>query len=685
MAILPAAGAIGLVAFEAARLPDVQDLVGGAHFSTVLLDREGNPIRYQLTTREELSPRVPLSEIHSYLKCATIAAEDERFYSHPGVDVLAMARALWTNIERGCIVSGASTITMQVARLLRPLPRSWYGKFREAVLAVHLEMELTKDEILELYLNLSPYGSNLRGVEGAARRYFGRSANDLSLSEAALLAGLPQSPARLRPDLYPERARARRDWILDRMESLGMIRKELCVEAKAMGVHAGWTALPLVAPHFSSWARRRVSPGERLRTSLDSTLQNLAEEAIRGRLQELGAAEVRNGAVVIAETESGKIRALVGSQDFFESRDGQVNGASSPRSPGSLLKPFIYGFAFEDELAGPDTILHDEPLNFRDGYEPRNFTKNFAGPVTARDALVRSLNVPAVELLSRLGVQTVIDRLRQFGLSSIREDAAHYGLALGLGGVEVTLLELVEAYAALGRLGEHRPLSFREDAEPAPACRVLSPISAYQVADILEGVAWKDARENGVKLPRVALKTGTSFGLRDAWALAYTPSWTVGVWFGNFDARPSESLVGGIAAVPTALSLMRRLEPEGGGSWFPRPEGMENLASSVVSDLKPEHQSGVRWIQPADGAIFVRHGRSGGNELKLRAEIIEEPGSPSSEHSSQPTLSWFVNGDFLGRSRSGELLTWPLQTGRHRITLIDHQGKAEERMVMVER
>jgi penicillin-binding protein 1C len=668
-----AAGALCL--FEVARLPDVDQLLRAAPVSTVLLDREGNPIRYAPASSGDLAPRVPLAKIEPLLVRATIAAEDARFYRHGGVDLLAACRALWLNVTRGRIVSGASTITMQLARLLRPLPRSYYGKFREALLAIHLERKLGKEEILELYLNLAPYGGNARGVEAAARRWFGRAPDDLSLSEAALLAALPQSPGRLRPDRHPERARARRDWILDRMESLKMVETGAAREAGASAVQVSWNPLPLSAAHFGSWALARVAPGSRVRTTLDPALQAMAEEAVRARLRDLSPLGVEEGSALVVETASGRIRAMVGSGDFTSPRGGQVNGAAAPRSPGSLLKPFLYALAFERGIIAPDTVLEDSPRRFRDGYDPRNFSGGFAGRLPAREALARSLNVPAVEVLERVGVRPALERMRAFGLRGLRRAEGRSGLSLALGGVEVTLLELVEAYAALARLGEHLPLSFREDGPPAVAGRVLSPRAAYDVACALEGTAFgADEREGGLNLPRMALKTGTSHGFRDAWAIAYTPRYTVGVWFGNFNSRSSPALIGQSAAAPAALELMRRLEP-GGGEWFaPPPEAISGPLLPPPREVSRRPSArGLRWLLPDDGAVYFRHGREGGDRLPLSAEF-DRGGK----------LTFFVDGGFVGRCGSGEVLNWPLRPGPHRVTLVAPGGRSEVRTIRVE-
>ena len=354
------------------------------------------------------------------------------------------------------------------------------------------------------------------------------------------------------------------------------------------------------------------------------------------------------------------------------------------RSPGSLLKPFIYGLAFERGLVTPDTILDDRPRHFRDGYDPRNFTGRFLGSVTAREALRRSLNVPAVDLLARLGVDTTIDSLRRFGMRNIRHRADHYGLALGLGGVELTLLELVEAYATLARDGLHRPLSFRDDAPVAPVSRAMARAAVRQITEILESASWSEVERLGpLDLPMVALKTGTSFGFRDAWALAYTGGWTVGLWLGNFDSEASGALVGRSAAVPAVLDLVRQLPDLGsppGGFRVAAPAEVSHAASSTLRtgslvDARVGEPKRIRWIAPGDRTTVVRHERRGGDVLRLLAEA---------EPQAARVFSWFVDGRFVGRTPSGEGLDIPLIRGAHRITLVSDSGYSESRSIRVD-
>ena len=540
-----------------------------------VLDREGNRLRCFLGPEDTWLFPVALSEVSSHVTAALIAVEDERFRRHPGVDPISIVRAIGSNVRRRRVVSGASTLTMQAVRLVEPRPRTLRSKAVEAFQALQLERIRSKDEILELYLNLAPFGGNLIGIEAASRAYFGKHARDLTLAEAALLAGLVQAPSRLRPDRHPDRARRRRDHVLDRMRECGFVDARREAFAKRTPVRTARGAHAFGAPHFARMVRGMVPERETLRTALDSAIQWAAEQALRERVAALRPAGVTNGAVVVIENATGAVRAMVGSCDFFSEEDnGQVNGALAPRSPGSALKPFIYALAFETGEAMPATVLADVPTAFA-GYVPANYDRRYHGPVPARDALAYSLNVPAVALLNRIGVREAHAFLRAAGITTLNRDADHYGLALVLGSAEVNLLELTNAYAALARLGVWRPWRVLEAPSPPPGRRVLSPGAAWLVADVLRD----RKRLGGTSLWRhkksalpMAWKTGTSYGHRDAWTVAYTPHYTVGVWLGNFNGKPARALVGMTAAAPVAARILDQISRPGLRTWYRRPE-----------------------------------------------------------------------------------------------------------------
>ncbi|MCX7018677.1 MAG: penicillin-binding protein 1C [Candidatus Sumerlaeota bacterium] len=617
-------GSVGLLALAAAALwlaviyvPFNPGSLSSGEVSSMLFDRRGRTLRAYTGTDERWRIPIVLDEISPWIIQAAIATEDKRFYRHPGVDPIAIVRALFSNIRHGRIVSGASTISMQVAALDDPRERSVWRKLRQAFCALQLERALSKKEILELYFTNAPYGGNICGVEAAARRYLGKSAAEIPLSEAALLAGIPQSPERLRPDRNISAALRRREHVLNRMVECGMIK-----QADADRVRRGGQQFPVIskhdspanAPHFCDMVHARYPRVPRLLTTLDLDIQRQAEKMLAVRLAALANRGVSNGAVVVLDNLSGDVLALAGSADYWNKTiDGQVNGALAPRSPGSALKPFIYALAFDQRRIAPATILCDVPAQYP-GYIPENFDKKFHGLVPASKALAWSLNIPALDVLQRTGLQSVMQMLRDAGIATIRDPAREYGLSLAIGTCSVRLLDLANAYAMLARGGSYRPYNiirrqtktgnrapdgvladrpYSEVVEPVvPPTRICSEGASYLVARALsdpilrppEGIAPELAGLEGV-----AWKTGTSSGYRDAWTFAFDRRHTVGVWAGNFDGRPSRALTGAEAAAPVALGLMKHLRgnADGPARWPECPPGMSQVVLCAESGLLP--------------------------------------------------------------------------------------------------
>ncbi len=525
--------------------------------STVFQDRDGNVLLACLGRDERWRLPVPLGQVSPLLVDALVAVEDQHFSTHGGVDWSAVVRAGRSNLASGRVVSGASTITMQVVRLARPGARGWSGKLVQAGRAWDLERQHGKDWIMEQYLNLLPFGGNLVGVEAAAQCYLGKHANDLTLAEAALLAGLPQRPNHFRPDRHPEAAMERRSRVLERMVAEGMI------SAAEAGQAAG-QALPVVArtagsrlgieprePQYCQLASREEGPRGTVRTALDSRLQEQVLAALQAGVDRVP--EVVDGAAVVLAVPTGEVLALVGTLDYGRPGDGQVNAATAPRSPGSALKPFLYAVALGGGRMVPDTVLSDAPLALPD-YRPGNFDQRFRGPVAMGDALRDSLNTPAVRTLQATGVAPVLDLLHASGIASLRRSAEEYGLALALGGGEVSPLELAAAYATLARGGEFLPPRFRLDSTRQPVPRRVLPAG---VASLLSDVLSERALP-GLPPRWVAWKTGTSNGLRDAWCVAYNPEVVLAVWLGNKSGAPSPGLVGTQAAVPVVADILQR-------------------------------------------------------------------------------------------------------------------------------
>ena len=561
-------------------------------YSQTILDKEGNILRVFLGSKDRWLLPVELSEINPQLINATIAIEDKRFWHHHGVDPIAVFRSAWLNITHRKILMGASTLSMQVIRLLEDRPRTFPNKIIEAAHAIWLETIYSKQEILRLYFELAPYGGNIHGVKAASWRYFKKYPKDLSLAECALLAGLPQSPSRLRPDRHPERAQKRREMVLQSMLANGFIARDQFDLSNKEPVKAWHYSFPFVAPHFTVWAHSKYPSKPVLETSLDPLLQEKAERILKNRLSELVDYKVHNGAVVILENKTGKVRALVGSNDFFDNEHaGQVNGALSRRSPGSALKPFTYAIGFDLGLYTPRMILADVPVQYQ-GYAPLDYSKKYRGPVTVRESLADSLNVPAVEVLQKSGYQRLYTLLKQAGMTTLTKGPEHYGLSLTLGTAEVRLLELANAYAMLARLGEFRSVSILDKPDHVREKRLLSEGAAYLVADILEDserLALSDFVGNRRNLPRVAWKTGTSYGNHDAWTVAYNPEYTIGVWIGNFSGKPSKSLVGVEAAAPVAIRLFERIYANQPAPWYEKPASVGSRKVCLLSGEPVSH------------------------------------------------------------------------------------------------
>lgn len=533
--------------------------------STVVAARNGVPLRLYLAPDEAWRFPTRLAAVAPILPRLVVAAEDRHFYRHPGVDPLALTRAAVSNLRAGHVVSGGSTITMQLARLAEPKARTLAGKCREALAALALERRLSKEAILERYLNLAPYGGNIVGVGAASLLYFGKTPDRLSLAEAALLTVLPRSPNTLDPARHPQAAKAARDRLLAALAHRGVIDRQEAAEAMAAPVPTRLASAPFVAPQFCELARQAAPAAIRLDTTLDPAVQQAATEILRGRKATLASQGIGAVAAVVLDAASRDVLAMVGSTDFFgDARFGQINGATIRRSPGSALKPFLYAMALDAGLVFPQSQLLDIPTAFG-GYRPKNYDGLFRGRVTTEQALVSSLNVPAVRLLNDVGTGAFLDTLHRAGLSSLDKPAAHYGLSLVLGGGEVTLLSLVNAYADLASFGEHRPAKVLA-CPTGPGSRLFSPEASAMVTAMLTKVERPDlptSWDRALAVPSVAWKTGTSYGHRDAWAVGYSADRVIGVWVGNMDGAPVKGISGAVHAGPILFELFRAVEPHG--------------------------------------------------------------------------------------------------------------------------
>jgi len=651
--------------------------------STTIVDRHGKLLRaYAMTDGRWRLPVNAATDVDpTYLKLL-FAYEDHRFRSHAGVDPIALVRAAFQLVTRGQIVSGGSTITMQLARLMEPRrQRSISAKFRQIVRAIEIERQMNKDEILDLYLAMAPFGGNLEGVRAASIAYFGKEPKRLSLSEAALLVALPQSPENRRLDRYPNAARAARDRVLDRMVEEGVVSDADAASAKAVPVPRLRKPMPILAPHSADQAMLSVKNKPVIALTLDAPLQQALETLARDRAATLG--PNISIAILAVDNASGDVLARVGSPDYFDGRRaGQVDMTRAVRSPGSTLKPFIYGLAFEDGFVHPESLIDDRPIRFG-SYAPENFDMTFQGTVPVRKALQMSLNVPAVALLDRVGASRLSSRLRQAGANlELPKDEAP-GLAMGLGGVGITLQDLVMLYSGLARLGNTRPLrelqSQREEAgEPQ---RLLDQVAAWQVGNVLLGTP---PPENGVH-NRIAFKTGTSYGYRDAWSIGFDGRITIGVWVGRPDGAPAPGIVGRTAAAPILFDAFARSGKLPAA--LPKPPKGTLTASNAKLPLPLRRYRPLGELVRTDGerAPHIQFPLDGSRIDASAGDGTSAPVMPVKVAGGVLPITMLVNGVSVGEldGRRQRLIDSP-GPGFARLTVIDAKGAADTVVVRIQ-
>lgn len=674
--LLPAAGLGGLWVLDRAFPPDLERYRRAAQ---VVADREGRPLRIFLASDEILRLPAAVGEVDpNYLKML-VAYEDKRFYGHPGVDPLALLRAVGQLIRHGRVVSGASTLTMQAARLLEPRPRTLAAKLIEMGRALQLEWRYDKEQILGIYLTLAPFGGNIEGVRAAGLGYLGREPRHLTLAEAALLVALPQAPSRLRPDRFPDAAKQARNRVLSRVAETRALSPTDLEAAKAAPLAAQRRPLPFTAPHLAARLRREQPEAATMETTIDGRLQSRLEALVKRRVRALGPAV--SAAVLVIGNLDRSILAYLGSADFQDpARAGQVDMVAALRSPGSTLKPFIYALAFEHGLAHPRTLVEDAPRVFG-GYAPRNFGKTHHGLVSLSRALQLSLNVPAVAVLDKLGPVAFTEALRRRGVALRFPGGARPGLPLALGGVGTRLEDLARLYAALGSDGIVRSLKFTRDAKPEePAAVLLGPTARAQVAQILAGAPRPEGfREGSRDTRRVAFKTGTSYGFRDAWALGFDARFTVAVWLGRPDGTPSPGRFGLNTAAPLLFEVFGQLPA-------PRPQdrrgadlrtagqdlppGLRRLRprGEVLADARAP--STPRIVFPLDDSLLVLPPEGG---VQLQAAGGSGP------------YTWLVDGRPLGPMSRRKTASWrPAGPGFAEITLVDSRGRRDQSSVRIQ-
>ena len=561
-------------------------------YSKTIYSNNGTLLNAYLTSDDKWRMRTNLDEVSPDLIKAIIEKEDKWFYWHLGVNPVAVVRAFAQNLFSGRRVSGASTITMQTARLLEPAERTYANKILEMLRAFQLELQYSKDEILEIYLSHLPFGGNIEGVKSASYIYFDRPPDKLSLSQSILLTVIPNNPNNLRLDIDPSHAIQKRDEWINRFIESDVFDKQILLDAKDEPVVSARYQVPNLAPHFSNNLAKRYK-NDQIKSSLDLSIQTISETLLKKYVDRVKGKGVTNGAVLVIDNKNNSVRAYCGSVDFFDDKiSGQVNGITSVRSPGSALKPALYAYAFDNGLLTPQMRLLDIPTDFG-GYEPENYDLKFYGDVTAEFALANSLNVPAVRLMRQAGLNNMINLFERSGFETIAKSKNKLGLSLILGGCGVTLEELTKLFTTFSQKGKLYQLNYVNEDEKNNGIKVFTEESAYIIGRIL----MKNERPDfpaeflfTTKLPRVAWKTGTSYGKRDAWAVGFNPNYTIGVWIGNFDGKGSPHLSGAEMAVPLLFELFNSIDYDSDQKWFDFPENLKVRKVCAETGLIPSKQ-----------------------------------------------------------------------------------------------
>ena len=675
---------------------------GGA----ILRDATGEILRVTLGSGDcDCRPTYTADEDDWIVK-ALVAVEDGTFWTHCGVRPLSIARAFAQNVFHGRRISGASTLTMQTVRLIHPHRKSYWMKWIEAIQALKLERRHAKIWIISQYLNRAPFGANFIGIEAASHGWFGKSAKELGLGEAAILAAMVQAPSRYRPDRGGEAAFKRRDHVLERMMHLGMIDSAQAEAAKSIRPVVRRINRPFRHPYYCDWfvadakARGGALDGD-VTTPLDPDVQLLCDAVVN---QAADANGYSVAAVVLRiDGDEPATVALACSGDYFSREGGQVNTAISPRPAGSTLKPFLAALAMDCGAVTPGQRLMDAPVAYK-GYRPANFDSKHRGPVKLRDALILSLNIPFVQLLERIGLERFGAKCRELGFAHMNEPDDKFGLGMAIGNLEITLVELAQAYAKLATCAKSRA---RAPSQP------FSPESAYLVSEMLSGDERSAAALGHVadirSLPRFAWKTGTSSAYRDAWCVLWNPEFVVAVWCGHKRGGfGHKTLVGAVASAPLAWRIARALYPQGSGTWFARPQGVAVRKCCTESGLCatpacPETENGqyirgvsaptlceihnniptektggksprLAIVRPEDGARFTLV--EGMAQQRIGCEAIGNPDGCA--------LWWFIDGAAAGRTIGREPFALEPSPGEHTVTCADSSGAAASATFVVE-
>lgn len=660
----------------------------------ILRDAAGEVMRVSLGEGDVDCRPYYRADKNDWIVKALIASEDGEFWSHGGVRPLSIVRAVFQNVFYRRRISGASTITMQAVRLIKPHPKTMWWKWKEAVMAVKMERRKSKIWILSQYLNRAPYGSNFVGIEAASRGWFGKGPKDLGIGEAAMLAGMVQAPSRFRPDKNYERAFHRRDYVLRRMEKLGYITEEQRQAARSVRPVVCRSPRPFKHPYFCDYILASIGKDRALQkksgiinTSLDEDIQSIVCGAVDAAAKDGG----YSVAAVVMKVLSGEVVALHCSGDYFSDADGQVNTALAPRPAGSTLKPFIAAQAMDLGFVTPSTRLWDSPMSVK-GYRPANFDSAYRGRVTLSDSLILSLNIPFVRLVSKLGVERFADKLRELGLKHLNYNDADSGLGIAIGNVEVTLVELTSAYQKLACGGGG----------------VFSRESSYLVSEILSGQERSSAALGhiaDVVTSRFAWKTGTSSAYRDAWTVAWNPEYVIGVWCGHKRGGfGDKTLVGAKAAAPLCWKIARQLYPQNNGPWYVKMGTIKevdvcSLTGDVASQDCPKKEkgdfiSGVNSPRPcsshrrgADGKIVTIDECanksfkiiSPENDAKFQlvgGTLCERIVFRTVDVKDDEILWWFVDGVQSGKTMGPEPFIYEMKEGAHSVLAVSAEGNS---------
>lgn len=682
--------------------------------SPLLYDKEGELLSVALSKDQFWRIKADIKKVDPLFLKMLISYEDKRFYYHPGIDPLALSRALFQRLTSGHVISGGSTLTLQTVRLLEPRPRTVKSKLIECLRALQLEAHFSKNEILEMYLTLAPYGGNVEGINAASLRYFGKSPQQLRASEAALLVVMPQLPNHLRSELYPDRARRYRDKVINRLVTHKILTQNCANEAIDEGVPLKIHRFPRYALHMLNQIILQGNKTEPKHSTLQKALQIQVEALLKSELPFLE--PMQTIAVLVVDNKTKMIRSYVGNADFFdEGRRGQVNMIDRVRSPGSTLKPFIYGLGFDEGIIIPETILQDVPTTYGD-YAPTNFKDIFHGEVTVREALQQSLNIPAITVLESITPGRFMAHLQQTGvLLTLKTGITQATLPIALGGVGMTLKDLVSLYVALANEGQFSPVTVWKHFEAdnvikssitgstinstlnSAEIQLMSPHAARLISDILRGSQAPDGFISGELTggTAIAYKTGTSYGFRDAWAIGYTTDYTVGVWVGKPDGTPSFNQTGRQNAAPVLFKLMHLLpnskQPITAKSQGSIHQNIPLAPSQLPLSLRKfsaKHKKNsvyekTFYIQfPKDGMVINASSQS---EKEVSSEACNIDNFTLVLKGGKSPFYLFVNGNQIVDAHLSQTISYqPSFLGFHEITIVDSAGHAESVTIEVQ-